>query len=149
DTSLVDKCYELANHWEKRNVSGSWDGFKPSEHDIDGWISGQKVAFLERIQDWEKTMKPELVHELNEVYKFDKSENAEIVSRYLNIGLRAEDKEVYDLTAYWLGKWGRMKVRTNSHPLGGANLQGKFGYCTVSNALPLVCETVVSVAQQV
>lgn len=54
-------------------------------------------------------MKPEVVRELNRVYQFDKSENAEVVSRYLNIGLRAGDSEVYGLTAYWLSQWGRMK----------------------------------------
>ncbi|RPA87615.1 leukotriene A-4 hydrol [Ascobolus immersus RN42] len=108
DTSLADVCFKLADSWNELNqvAGGPW---KPSADDIKGWSSGQIVVFLERISEWETPLKKELVEKLNVTYSLDKTENAEILSRFLNIGLRARDEKVYEPTAYWLGQWGRMK----------------------------------------
>ncbi len=104
DTSLADVCYALASKWE----AGTRE-FQPAASDITGWSANQVVVFLERVQEFKNPLKADDVYLMGEKYGFAKSQNVEIVSRYLAVGLRAEDKEVYGPTAELLGKVGRMK----------------------------------------
>ena len=67
------------------------------------------MVFLERVQGFKNPLKTDRVHIMGEKYGFAKSQNVEVVSRYLAVGLKAKDKEVYEPTAKLLGKVGRMK----------------------------------------
>jgi len=102
DTSLVDVCYKLADSWK----DGS---FKPQKSDIDGWVSGQVVVFLERITDFEKPLSKDQVELMKETYGFLNSQNAEILSRFFTVALTAKDETMYPRAAEALGRWGRMK----------------------------------------
>ena len=97
-------CYALASKWEVDTRE-----FKPAASDIEGWSANQVVVFLERVQEYKNPLKAEDVHVMGEKYGFAKSQNVEIVSRYLAVGLKANDKEIYVPTAELLGKVGRMK----------------------------------------
>jgi leukotriene-A4 hydrolase len=107
DTTLADACYALADRWQALNSSDS--SFKPSPSDISCWTSGQVVVFLERITDFSTPLRKELVELMRGEYGFLKSENAEILSRFLTVGLKAKDERLYSKAAVVLGMWGRMK----------------------------------------
>ncbi|USP77408.1 hypothetical protein yc1106_04682 [Curvularia clavata] len=110
DQTLAKSCYELADKWEAR-VSSSSDSsdFNPKASDIEGWTSSQSVVFLERVQSFASKFSSENVHLLGATYGYDKTQNIEVSSRYLNIGLMAKAKETYQPAAELLGQIGRMK----------------------------------------
>lgn len=107
DTSLADVCYVLADKWHGLNTGSS--DFIPSPNDIGSWTSGQIVVFLEKVMDFKTPLRTELVERMKETYGFLKSKNAEILSRFLTVGLKAKDQSLYQVTADALGGWGRMK----------------------------------------
>lgn len=108
DTSMVDVCYALADKWSAANTGDS-SSFKPDSSDLEGWMANQSVVFLEKIQTFEKPLKPELVDLMGSSYGFASSSNVELVSRYFTVGLKAKAKSVYGPTAELLGRVGRMK----------------------------------------
>jgi leukotriene-A4 hydrolase len=118
DTSMVDKCYELATQWESEvcfflssivNLLTISQSFKPSPSDIKGWTANQVVVFLEKVQLFNKPLTPTQSQALGEAYSLAGSKNVELSSRYFGIGLTAKDESVYQPTADLLGKVGRMK----------------------------------------
>ena len=116
DTSLVDVCYTLADKWQALASGSPSDQFEPEKEDISGWTANQVVVFLERVQQFEKPLKKVDSHSMGQVYGFDKSKNVEVVSRYFQVGLTAEDETVFELTAQLLGQVGRMKF-VSFHPI--------------------------------
>ncbi|RKF51371.1 Leukotriene A-4 hydrolase-like protein [Golovinomyces cichoracearum] len=102
DTSLVDKCYSLADQWKSKQYS-------PSASDISGWSANQIVVFLERVQHFTVPLSISQSRAMGKVYSLEKSQNVELTSRYFTIGLIARDTSVYQATADLLGKTGRMK----------------------------------------
>lgn len=111
DTSLADVCYALSDKWLTLNTASgsSAAGFTPNPADIETWTSGQIVVFLERITDFETPLKVHLVELMRQNYGFMESRNAEILSRFLTVGLKAKDPSVFPIAAKALGGWGRMK----------------------------------------
>lgn len=108
DTSLVDICYALATKWDP-STKGSETTFQPKAADIEGWTANQVVVFLERVQEFTMPLTKENVRLMGNTYGFTKSANVEVVTRYLTVGLKAQDETVYQPTADLLGKVGRMK----------------------------------------
>lgn len=102
DTSMVDKCYALADKWESED-------FTPSSADISGWTANQAVVFLERVQLFSKPLTPSQSRALGTTYSLTNTRNVELSSRYFGIGLTARDESVYQPTADLLGRVGRMK----------------------------------------
>ncbi|TGZ83910.1 leukotriene A-4 hydrol [Ascodesmis nigricans] len=109
DTSLADVCYALADKWSLLSTSPDAAKFTPSPSDIDGWDSGQKVVFLEKITDFSEPLSPKHSQLMQKTYNFLASPNTEILSRYLTVGLKAKDKDVYQSTVEFLGRVGRLK----------------------------------------
>lgn len=108
DQTMVKSCYELADKWQAR-VSGTKKEFEPKQEDIKGWVSNQSVVFLERLQSFAETFSAEDVHLLGVTYGYRATQNIEVLSRYLNIGLMAKASETYQPAAELLGRIGRMK----------------------------------------
>ena len=109
DDTLVKTCYELADKWKARVESGSKSEFTPKKGDIEGWMANQSVVFLEKAQSFATSFSEEDVHLLGSTYGYTTTKNIEVLSRFLNIGLQAKVKEMYQPTAELLGKIGRMK----------------------------------------
>lgn len=65
--------------------------------------------FLERITDFKTPLKVHTVELMKQHYGFMESRNAEILSRFLTVGLKAKDESVFHVAAKALGAWGRMK----------------------------------------
>lgn len=101
----MDVCYLLAECWQSAETTL----FEPKPSDIADWSSGQLVVFLEAITDFENPLTPAAVGKMKDSYKFLDSENAEILSRFLIVALKAKDEKLYARTAEALGQWGRMK----------------------------------------
>lgn len=67
------------------------------------------MVFLERVQEFKVPVTKDDARIMGIEYGFTKSANVEVVSRFLAIGLKARDDDVYEPTAELLGKVGRMK----------------------------------------
>lgn len=102
DTSMVDKCYDLAKNWESKD-------FTPSPTDISGWTANQIVVFLEAVQRFKTPLTATQSQAMGKAYSLGTSRNVELSFRYFGIGLTAKDETVYQPTAELLGKVGRMK----------------------------------------
>ncbi|KAH7420162.1 leukotriene A-4 hydrolase-like protein [Cadophora sp. MPI-SDFR-AT-0126] len=102
DTSMVDRCYALAESW-------SSPSYKPSPSDIQGLTANQIVVFLEKVQLFETPLSPSQSQAMGKAYNLATSRNVELSFRYFGIGLTAKDETVYHPTAELLGTVGRMK----------------------------------------
>lgn len=109
DQTMVKSCYKLADKWQSLISSSSSSDFKPAASDISGWVSNQSVVFLEKLQSFASTFSAENVHLLGSTYGYSDTQNIEVLSRYLNIGLMAKAQETYQPAADLLGRIGRMK----------------------------------------
>lgn len=109
DQTMVKSCYELADKWHSLVSSSSSADFKPKETDIKDWVSNQSVVFLEKLQSYAEKFSPEHIRLLGATYGYDSTQNIEVLSRYLNIGLMAKAPETYQPSADLLGRIGRMK----------------------------------------
>lgn len=105
DTSMVDKCYALAELW-----CGSED-FKPSPKDIEGFSANQTVVFLESLLSTfsRSPLLPGQTTLLGNTYSLFKTQNVELSSRFLQLGMMAKDETTYAPAAELLGRVGRMK----------------------------------------
>lgn len=120
DTSMVDKCYALADRWEtltatptptptSADARPTAQGFEPAASDIAGWTANQVVVFLERVQGFRTPLPAAKSALLGATYRLTGTRNVELSSRYFGVGLRAHDPSVYGPTAELLGTVGRMK----------------------------------------
>ena len=105
DTSLVDKCYELADRWLARHD----EPFDPTSVDVADFRANQLVVLLEYLDDHHAKLTANDVHQMSEVYGLDKSRNLEVITRYLALGLQCGDRTLIDRTVKVLGQTGRMK----------------------------------------
>ncbi|RMZ73555.1 leukotriene A-4 hydrolase [Pyrenophora seminiperda CCB06] len=126
DQSMVKCCYDLADKWQAL-VSASASTphgttFTPHPSDISSWVSNQSVVFLERLSSFAPSFSAENVHTLGATYGYANTQNIEVLSRFLQIGLAAKAKETYEPAAELLGRIGRMKfVRPLFRLLGKAD----------------------------
>ncbi|KAI8938568.1 hypothetical protein NX059_004447 [Plenodomus lindquistii] len=110
DQTMVKSCYALADKWENfTTTKGGAAEFEPKSTDIEGWVSNQSVVFLERLQSFASSFSAHQVSLLGSTYGYASTQNIEVLSRYLNIGLMAKAPETYEPAAELLGKIGRMK----------------------------------------
>lgn len=113
DQTLVKEVYALADKWKNLVDAGSDANasktFTPKPDDIKGWVSNQSVVFLERLQSFASSFTHEQVHTLGTTYSFSQTQNIEVLSRYLSLGLMARAPETYKPAAELLGRIGRMK----------------------------------------
>ena len=121
DQSMVETCYALADKWQALVTSSSTD-FTPHADDIKGWISNQSVVFLEKLQSFASSFSAEHVALLGSTYGYTQTQNIEVLSRHLSIGLMAKASDTYAPSAKLLGRIGRMKfVRPMLRLLNGAD----------------------------
>ena len=111
DTTLADAAYALASRWnEARSSSDALEQFKSS--DLEKFSSSQTVVFLETLEQYD-ALPSEYLKRMNEIYGFDKTENAEIKLRWYNVALKGDGKDFKASAAKWVVTVGRMKVSTS------------------------------------
>ncbi|OAL48063.1 leukotriene A-4 hydrolase [Pyrenochaeta sp. DS3sAY3a] len=111
DQTMVKSCYALADKWHSllSSPASATHDFTPKASDIDGWVANQSVVFLEKLQSFADKFAPQHVHLLGSTYGYTSTQNIEVLSRFLSIGLMAKAPETYVPSAELLGRIGRMK----------------------------------------
>lgn len=116
DTSMVDKCYELADRWYhavKNSETTDFKAlFKPS--DIQDFVANQSVVFLDTLASYSKDgdLKWPLsaLKALDEIYaSYSSNHNAEVLFRWFVVQVQGHNTEYYERLGEWLGTVGRMK----------------------------------------
>lgn len=123
--ALVETAESLAQAWVDidQEVKQSHESFKqisevePPKVNIDEWTSGQKICFLDALlkllQD-DGNGHPKKLHiftleQMQKMYGFQKSQNAEILFRYCMLAVQSEDSSVYPIVQRFITTQGRMK----------------------------------------
>ncbi|KAK9817160.1 hypothetical protein WJX72_010543 [[Myrmecia] bisecta] len=128
DTSLADQAFALAKAWHLADVMGI-GGNAPesaSSTDLQGWSSAQVVAFLDKFAQLRgmQAPHPRVTRQMNELYGFDASKNAEIRASWYKLCITAGDEAVFGGVAQFLREQGRMKYL---RPLYRALFRSKGG----------------------
>lgn len=105
-SKLYDHCIQLTAKWQSLSAVSA---FQPSAADVDGWIVGQQLVFLDQLIAGSDPIPQAYVESLGSTYGLRHSKNLEVLSRYLRVALRAGDRDSLQLTANVLGETGRMK----------------------------------------
>ena len=118
ESKMINDAQNLVKQWS--DICGDKDSeFKASSDDIKDWSVDQLTMFLDDvlknyqdlIKDNKLTKEQIKVKEnkMKEVYKFNKSKNAEILFRFNLIALECDDESQYDSVKNMLSSVGRMK----------------------------------------
>jgi len=105
DTTLADKCFELAARWDAARNSNKLD-FAPS--DIEQFNTLQKVVFLERLSDL-TPLPHHLLSEMDRIYDFSAVRNSELRFRWQHLCLQAEYETIFPQVVAFITEQGRMK----------------------------------------
>lgn len=123
DQSMAKACQDLARRWiesdcDNRSLS--------SANEIEGWSSPQITCFLDAIlvASSSKPFKRSTVQNLNSIYHFSESRNAEILFRYCMLAIPSEDADILPVATRFITTQGRMKF---VRPLYRALHQSKMG----------------------
>lgn len=100
---MVEACKKLAERW----LSSNADYSKFDNSDIKNLTSMQVLQFLSELFNNNVTL--ELVKALENVYKFDSSENAEIKCKWLRLCIKARWSEKVQKALQFVNDQGRMK----------------------------------------
>lgn len=106
ESRLYDHCIQLTAKWQSLSAVSA---FQPSSTDVEGWIVGQQLVFLDQLIAGSDPIPQAYVEALGSTYGLRHSKNLEVLSRYLRVALRAGDRDSLQLTANVLGETGRMK----------------------------------------
>jgi leukotriene-A4 hydrolase len=105
-SASYEECIELAAKW--MNTESSSD-FTPRAHDVEGWIAGQVITFLDKLIDASKSIPSKSSKMLGSIYGLARTKNFEFLSRYLRLSMRSKDKDILPDVEVFLGQTGRMK----------------------------------------
>jgi leukotriene-A4 hydrolase len=122
---LAEAAESLAQAWVNfdQNIKESRGKFKDMSHvepptvNIDEWTSGQKICFLDallKLLQEDGKGKPKKLHlftlqQMQKLYGFHKTQNAEILFRYCMIAIQSEDSGIYPTVQRFITTQGRMK----------------------------------------
>jgi leukotriene-A4 hydrolase len=105
DTTLAAASQQLATDWlaydhcHKRGEP---------HRDIRSWSSGQITCFLDALYQTDKSLKASTVQALHKAYGFAESRNAEILFRYSELAVAAQDETMIMVVLYFIQSQGRM-----------------------------------------
>ncbi|PYI08797.1 zincin [Aspergillus sclerotiicarbonarius CBS 121057] len=105
-STIYDDCQSLARKWAPESATSV---LQPCATDVEGWSVCQVLVFLDELLQKPDLISLKLVNAMNLEYKWSKSTNLEVLTRYLRVALRAGDKRVLAQTEEVLGQTGRMK----------------------------------------
>lgn len=116
DTTIADKCYDLAAKWYKYTGDKEVPSGTFSENDISEFNANQSVVFLDTLVSYEKVesfswnQNQELLRLMEDTYKeYNETLNAEILFRWYYLQVSGERTEFKTKLGEWLGTVGRMK----------------------------------------
>lgn len=112
DDALARASHELAQTWLAIDRHGR---MLPTSNALKSWSSLQVTTFLDALQSACQQSSPPLplqvstLSALNQLYHFSQTKNAEILHRYLQLAVAAEDDSVLSVAVAFLTSQGRMK----------------------------------------
>eukprot|EP01006_Ploeotia_vitrea_P029695 TRINITY_DN62186_c0_g1_i1.p1 TRINITY_DN62186_c0_g1~~TRINITY_DN62186_c0_g1_i1.p1 ORF type:complete len:616 (+),score=88.05 TRINITY_DN62186_c0_g1_i1:35-1882(+) len=101
-TELADNSTNLGKKW----IAG---GEGCEAKDIEGWVTGQKLVFLDTVLEAEKPLSLETVQKMEKTYAFNESNNAEVLAKWLGICLASGYTDCLPKLKNFLTIQGRMK----------------------------------------
>jgi len=107
DRTLAMKAETLAEAW----VAIDRKGEAVPNDDITVWTSNQKICFLDTLQTLtsDTALKVSTVNSLHKEYGFAESQNSEILFRYCQLALAAQDESMLHVVLKFVTSQGRMK----------------------------------------
>lgn len=116
DTSMVDKCYALADKWYHAVKAGNKTDYKAlfKPQDVEGFTANQSVVFLDTLASYGKdgsfAWTFEALNALSEIYtSYSANKNAEVLFRWFIVQVQGKNTSFYTKLGEWLGTVGRMK----------------------------------------
>lgn len=115
DQTLAKNSTDLAQIWYEYDRSlGVIENYNPTRNAIQGWSSGQITCFLDEVLQLKansnrKGMNRKTLTAMNEQYKFMESKNSEILFRYCQLAILAEDERILPVLVRFITTQGRMK----------------------------------------
>ncbi|KAJ5492408.1 leukotriene a4 hydrolase [Penicillium expansum] len=103
---FYDNCQNLASLWASVSETST---VYPCAADVEDWSACQVLVFLDELLQKPDPISLKLVRAMDSEYKWSKSTNLELLTRYLRVALRSGDKSVLAQTEEVLGQTGRMK----------------------------------------
>lgn len=100
DAGLAQAAFGLAQKWHASNLLSALGPAtkvpsSASPDDISGWSSTQKVAFLDKLGELRsmQPLTPEATRQMEKLYHFDESKNAEIRKSWYSLCIKAGGME--------------------------------------------------------
>lgn len=87
DDTLSKPPTQLAERWCEAAKTGDYSAFKPE--DVKDFDSTQKCVMLDKLYELGPKYKPEVSKQLDELYAFNQTDNAEIKLRFYKIALKS------------------------------------------------------------
>jgi leukotriene-A4 hydrolase len=134
DQSMARASQQLAEHWMLVDA-GTATATTNGSNAIEAWSSAQIVCFLDVLLQQASTttssgtrkkraLKQSTIQNLNACYHFAASQNAEILFRYCQLAIAAEDSSILPIAIRFITTQGRMKY---VRPLYRTLYQSKMG----------------------
>lgn len=125
DKTLAEASENLAQIWYAVDRNGR---MLPTQ-DISSWSSAQLTCFLDELQmmtQWDggKPLHLATLAAMNKLYGFARSKNAEILFRFCQLSVEAEDESILPVVLHFITGQGRMKF---VRPLYRALFKSKMG----------------------
>ena len=123
DQSMAMESQNLASSWLSVDRDGK---ASPKGNDMASWSSLQITCFLDdlALKLGDKPLKLSTLQAMNELYKFSESRNSEVLYRYCELAIPAEDTSVIPVAVRFITSQGRMKF---VRPLFRALYKSKMG----------------------
>jgi leukotriene-A4 hydrolase len=123
DQSMAMASKDLASLWLSVDREGA---APPEENDMPSWSSLQITCFLDdlAVKIGDTPLNLSTIKAMNDLYKFSDSRNSEVLYRYCELAIKAEDESVIPVTVRFITTQGRMKF---VRPLYRALFKSKMG----------------------
>jgi leukotriene-A4 hydrolase len=126
DQTLALDSQKLADLWFAVDREGKTP---PSQNDLSSWSSLQITCFLDALQlktadDTNKPLQVSTIQAMNSLYYFSETRNSEVLYRYCELAIPAEDTTILPVAVRFITTQGRMKF---TRPLYRALYKSKMG----------------------
>lgn len=104
DTTLADQCTKLA-----KEILESSNDITTANPLFETFSSHQKMELISQLFDNEQTLTTPKIESLDRVYNFGSSKNAEILFKWLRLGIKSKWEAIIKPALEFVSKQGRMK----------------------------------------
>lgn len=123
DQSMAKASTDLASEWYDVDREGK---SPPQTNAMESWACGQITCFLDALQlkTAEKALEVSTLRAMDGIYNLSESRNSEILFRYCQLAIAAEDENILPVAVRFMTSQGRMKY---VRPLYTSLFRSKMG----------------------